>query len=316
MGIGLMEAVWTQSEAEDSYRLLLVAIANNANEDSRVGWPGIAYLSARIRKSERQTQRLIHDLAETDDLAVEWGVGRGNPNIYHVLTGLTPQEKAERKEIVARINEGLEASEARAYILKGDTSRHLKVHPTIAKKVTPARKKGDTDAIKGDIETPKGDTAMSTEPSIKPSIKPSVEPSESAPPVKSSTPHQALVGMIAKASYLDLGVTRNKGRVVKAAGELGHIGATPEQIERYYVGLESWWFTRCDHWAARKRQRPTPEFICETWGWWNTDIPVNGNGHARAAPPPQEDGIAALRARLTGQAPTDGNVIEGRFRHG
>ena len=344
MGIGLMEAVWTQSEAEDSYRLLLIAIANNANDDSRVGWPGIAYLSVRIRKSERQTQRLIHDLAETEDLAVEWGVGRGNTNIYHVLTGMTPQEKAERKELVARINEGQEVSDARRCIQKGDVYCHLKARQTAAKKVTSSDRKGDIQDKKGDIELRKGDTAMSTEPSLELSDKPSVKPSEVAaaadaappapvaekpsPPVVPSRPkkagrqetpeetayYAACVPALAEVCQVDLRVPGEWARCKKPLQALYHatVRPTPALIRQHYGTAGGYWYA--SDFRGKKGEAPEPHFVQNTWGKATSAaprvVPASGT-NARAAPSKSERTAAAVDEYLRDlrQGPTSGTQI-------
>lgn len=352
MGIGLMETIWTQSTQEDAYRLLLLAIANNANDDTRVGWPGIAYLAVRIRKSERQTQRLIHDLAETGDLAVEWGVGRGNPNIYHVLTGLSAEEIADRKALVDQINNGSEASEARYNIQKGDTRRHHNQREKSIKKVTADGIKGDIGDKKGDIEDKKGDIAMSTEPSIEPSNKLSLKPSEGksadaapsplltkpvlkldpskpkAKPERKETPEEtayfaACVPVMARVCQIDLNITGGWARCKKVLQALYHatIRPTPELLERHYGQPDGYWFSR--DWRGQKGDTPEPHFIQNTWGKATSLLSSTANGKPALRPTStvsraqtQADAMMSMLTTIRAEPEFSGEVIEGGVVYG
>lgn len=160
MSYKITDSIWKTSRHEDSPLLLLLAIGDNAN-DAGEAWPGIDYLAAKIRKSDRQTQRLVQYLAAGDELAVEWGHGRKNTHYYHVLTHLTEDERRAIRERVERINAGLEPPTRKK---KGDIPAHEKGDIE-----EPTHQKGDR---KGDIsqqekvtfQTEKGDIAVSPEP--------------------------------------------------------------------------------------------------------------------------------------------------------
>lgn len=149
MSIKHMTDVWENRKHLSGSRLLLMlAIADHANDEG-VCWPSIPTLAARIRASERQTMRLIKDLAECGDIEIlQRGDGRGHSNVYQIKGDIQGQ--------------------------KGDTG------------VTVSKKKGDIQgAVKGDIQDQKGDIsgikgdiAMSHQPPIEPPIEPSkrIEP--------------------------------------------------------------------------------------------------------------------------------------------
>jgi hypothetical protein len=179
MSIKIMNAVWQFSNQKGTSLLLMIAIADNAN-DGGEAWPGIEYLAHKIRMSERQTQRLVRDLEKTDELIVERGGGRGNAHRYFILVGKPPEEISALKEMEKKgdkmspfIGE-IKTHPPRAK--KGDKMspfpQKAKEQPEEAEKgdkMTPfpaetPELKGDIQVQKGDISGLKGDTAMSPEP--------------------------------------------------------------------------------------------------------------------------------------------------------
>jgi hypothetical protein len=179
MSIKIMNAVWQLSKQKGTPLLLMIAIADNAN-DGGEAWPGIEYLAHKIRMSERQTQRLVRDLEKTDELIVERGGGRGNAHRYFILFGKTPDEIAtlrarEKKgDKMSPFPKEIPARQPRA--IKGDKlspfpedAKAQPAEPIKGDKMTPfptetPELKGDTQVQKGDIFGLKGDTAMSPEP--------------------------------------------------------------------------------------------------------------------------------------------------------
>jgi hypothetical protein len=104
MSIEVMNLVWTQSEQKGSSLLLLLAIADNANNKGEA-YPGIDYLSHKVRMSRRQTQRLVQELERTNELAVIWGgSGPKDAHFYFILVGKSPEDIQAAKEKVAKIN--------------------------------------------------------------------------------------------------------------------------------------------------------------------------------------------------------------------
>lgn len=104
MSIEVMNLVWTHSEQKGSSLLLLLAIADNANNKGEA-YPGIDYLSRKVRMSRRQTQRLVQELDRSNELAVIWGgSGPKDAHFYFILVGKSPEEIQSAKEKVAKIN--------------------------------------------------------------------------------------------------------------------------------------------------------------------------------------------------------------------
>ena len=179
MSIKIMNAVWHLSKQKGTPLLLMIAISDNANDNGEA-WPGIEYLSRKIRMSERQTQRLVRDLEKTDELIVERGGGRGNAHRYFILVGKSPEEIDDLK---SREKKGDKMSPFTGrkppYTPRGKKGDKLSPFPKEAQeqpvehekgdKLTPfsdknTELKGDIQVQKGDIFGLKGDIAMSPEP--------------------------------------------------------------------------------------------------------------------------------------------------------
>ena len=90
--------VWEQSETTGSHRLLLLAIADFADENG-VAWPGQETLAEMVKMSVSSIRRLISDTVEAGEL---WRGRRrdGGPNAYIVLVGLSPVNLERAKETV------------------------------------------------------------------------------------------------------------------------------------------------------------------------------------------------------------------------
>jgi len=156
MSIGWMNHVWEHSQQKGTALLLLLAIADHANDDG-LCWPSVGRLAEKARTTKRQAQRLIAELEAAGELVVERGDGRGHTSIYHLKDDIQGQTKGD------------------IYDQKGDTQR--------AKGDICANEKSDICDQKGDIlgervtsSAIKGDIAMSPDPSLEPSSDPSLEP--------------------------------------------------------------------------------------------------------------------------------------------
>lgn len=84
-----MTAVWEHSKQKGSALLLLLALADFANDDGEA-WPAVATLATKIRMSERYTQMLIGELVKAGEIAVRPPDGRYASNVYVVLAGVKP----------------------------------------------------------------------------------------------------------------------------------------------------------------------------------------------------------------------------------
>ncbi len=174
MSIHQMNAVWRYSKNKGSKLLLLLAIADNADDDG-VAFPGVDYLAKKIRMSERHVTRMIRELGDTNELAVVWGGGRGNANLYYILLDKTEAAIAEIKAKAAEENAKREATNPDKLSIKGDklsanpdnlSGNSNGINPDkLSVKGDKLSIKGDKLSVKGDKLSIKGDIAMSPEPS-------------------------------------------------------------------------------------------------------------------------------------------------------
>ena len=84
MSIRVMTQVWAHSKHKGSALILMLAIADFADEEG-VAFPGVLTLAKKCRMSERGTRYLINTLIESGELAVARGGGRGGSNLYRIL---------------------------------------------------------------------------------------------------------------------------------------------------------------------------------------------------------------------------------------
>lgn len=83
MSVQLMAAVFEQGPANPHLRLLMLAIADHADEEG-VAWPSVDRLAAKCSVSARQVQRSLQQLEAEGWLVVERGRGRGNTSLYRL----------------------------------------------------------------------------------------------------------------------------------------------------------------------------------------------------------------------------------------
>ena len=93
MSIQWMNRVWQSAPVQGNLLLLLLKLADNANEDG-VCFPGRSYLARSCRVSERTIPRLVQYLEVAGQIAVRRQVGRSNRNRYYLLIGRADTEKS------------------------------------------------------------------------------------------------------------------------------------------------------------------------------------------------------------------------------
>jgi hypothetical protein len=94
MSIDCTNRVWEHSNEKGSALLLLLAIADYADENG-LACASLGVLAARIRMSRRQTLRLVARLQDAAELLVLRRAGRGN--LYVVCPG------ADREDLAAAL---------------------------------------------------------------------------------------------------------------------------------------------------------------------------------------------------------------------
>lgn len=78
MSIKVMSAIWDRAGADGTMLVLLLALGDYSN-DAGVCWPSITTLARRIRRTPRQTYRLLEEAEALGLLARDSGGKRGEP---------------------------------------------------------------------------------------------------------------------------------------------------------------------------------------------------------------------------------------------
>lgn len=94
MSIKVSTRVWEQSTAVGSELLMLLAIADFADEEGRA-FPSIPTLARRCRMGERNAMYLLKALQERGELRVLRGASRRGTNLYQIVFAATKAENAE-----------------------------------------------------------------------------------------------------------------------------------------------------------------------------------------------------------------------------
>jgi hypothetical protein len=91
MSIKVMTEVWDESPEKGAKLLVLLALADRANEDG-VCWPRMSKVAERARVTVRGLQKIMRELEESGQLKVYVGgflEGANRTSTFHVLTGRT-----------------------------------------------------------------------------------------------------------------------------------------------------------------------------------------------------------------------------------
>src|SRR5690606_878651 len=70
VSIKAMSLVWDHSQQKGSGLILLLAVADYANENNQA-WPSISTLAAKIRMSDRNTQILLRKIVDSGELEMQ-----------------------------------------------------------------------------------------------------------------------------------------------------------------------------------------------------------------------------------------------------
>jgi hypothetical protein len=86
MSVKLMSLVWEKSDHKGSELLTLLAIADNANDETAEAYPSLGLLSTKTRLAPRSVQYVLDKLYASGELELvkrgRWGVA----NLYRINT--------------------------------------------------------------------------------------------------------------------------------------------------------------------------------------------------------------------------------------
>lgn len=84
MSIRVQSAVWERSQAKGSALLLLLAIADFADDDGHA-YPSLATLAEKTRLSERNVRYVLREVEALGELSTSVGDGKHGCNLYRIL---------------------------------------------------------------------------------------------------------------------------------------------------------------------------------------------------------------------------------------
>jgi hypothetical protein len=220
MSIEVMSRVWQRSRQAGGALLVLLAIADFA-DDRGVAYPSVPTLARKARLSERQVQRVISELVDAEELAVEPGQGRHGSHLYSVIVGTGRHD------------------------VTGDrmSPRRTVTHDRMSPVARHRRRPGVTLATSAGV-TPVSPEPSSPEPSgtitpLPPSQQQGVDVDQDAPtgplPIEPSRSPRLLVEALYRGLGIDLDeLTRSMhARELTIASQLVAAGATPAEAEAY-----------------------------------------------------------------------------------
>lgn len=150
MTISVMSRVWADSKASESSLLVMLALADRADEEG-VCWPGLEWIGKKARiKDERHIRRILRRQEDAGELYVSTGQGRGKTSLYLVCIGLEEEELSRIlvKRFEMPVSEAI--STAKAIVAK----RGVPARTEAAYAVEPKEEKGGLHAQKGVQEPP------------------------------------------------------------------------------------------------------------------------------------------------------------------
>jgi hypothetical protein len=101
----MMSAVWEHSRQEGGALLLMLAIADHAN-DAGLAFPSIERLARKARLTPRQIYRLVQQLLGSGEIEIEHGGGRHRSNLYKINLAALGTGTAEKQPPTTRSSVG------------------------------------------------------------------------------------------------------------------------------------------------------------------------------------------------------------------
>lgn len=266
MSIRVMSQVWEHSRQQGSALLVLLAIADFADDD---GWayPSIERLAEKARMSTRNVRYVLRDLEASGELMIEAGGGRHQTNRYRVLVA-PPADGETRQDDSGKAIQGMDFSETQRRETLQDPAETLQssaetLQPVAAEPSRP---------VKTRHREPSHTAAAPSAPRARDPLF------EAVVEVCYGTDHQS--------------ITRTeRSRVNRALRELREVGATPEDV-----------YARAVEYRARSPDYPlTPQTLTKMW----TDLAIPRGGsrdHHRSRTPNGRAATDPGRARYATEA--------------
>lgn len=92
MSIKIMSMIWENGPKDPTEKLVLLAIADHANDDG-VAFPSMVGIASKCSITDRGARGIVRRLEAGGWLKTEVGGGRGGRSVYHVLRAETRNDK-------------------------------------------------------------------------------------------------------------------------------------------------------------------------------------------------------------------------------
>ena len=99
MSIKLMAAVWEREDISATEALILLALADHANDEGNC-YPSVGRLAKRCKMSDRGVQKIVQRLVERGLLEVDQQAGKRGANVFQLH--LTPEPGSPPNEVHPR----------------------------------------------------------------------------------------------------------------------------------------------------------------------------------------------------------------------
>lgn len=186
MSIEVMTRVWANSKQKGSALLLMISIADYANEKG-VAYPSIETLAKKVRMSERNVQILLRKLQEAGEIDIKPNAGPAGCNLYRIKL------------------------DSEATVKGGENFA-----PPQGENIAPGGEEAFTEGVKrvspgGEIQRAGGVKRVSPDPSVDPPIEPSenatrARPPAPAKPAAAAAPSSADYQAVVKAYHAEIGL--------------------------------------------------------------------------------------------------------------
>lgn len=84
MSLDISAEVWKHSQQSGSELIVMLALADNADTDSRLAWPSIAYLARKSRMTDRGVQKVLRRLEDSGEIEIRQPTTGRKTNTYRI----------------------------------------------------------------------------------------------------------------------------------------------------------------------------------------------------------------------------------------
>lgn len=299
MSITVATRVWKNSRQRGTMKLLLLALAEFANNDG-VCWPSVGKLANYINETERNTRLLIRRLINEGELVTVPGGGRGNTTRYGIAIGLTQRQLTQlNSDLQNTVYRNTDTDENSV-----ENNTETEINSEIL--CTETVKSGAGDEVPNSAPE-SAETAQNQNDNRNRTVSKNHRggyKDQSSPP-----PFFEKLAEVCNIN-LKLAPANQRSQLGEAAAKLSSTGATVEQLDAFAVWWwsDSNWRTKKALVAKRKPEAPRPQEVLGEWG--NAVLPAPLNGHRQAGRGPPEPVKSAIPAGTPSTDTTARKLVE------